>query len=107
MAEDGRDLQCGQVVDIVDHDGNWVARGLINPASRLRVRLYSFDSGVEVGEELWQQRIDQSVRRRQLSEPIGREGAERLVFSESDLLSGVIVDRYADCLSVQFTSGRS
>ena len=27
------------------------------------------------------------------------------MFSESDLLSGLIVDRYASCLGVQFTSG--
>lgn len=105
LAEDGRELRRGQVVDLMDHDGNWVARGLINPASRLRVRLYSFDSGVTLGDELWQQRIDQAIQRRQLAESIGPEGAERLVFSESDLLSGIIVDRYADCLGVQFTSG--
>jgi 23S rRNA (cytosine1962-C5)-methyltransferase len=35
----------------------------------------------------------------------GSEGAERLVFSESDLISGLIVDRYADCLGVQFAFG--
>ena len=105
LAEDGRDLQRGQVVDLVDHDGNWLARGLINPASRLRIRLYSFDSGVALGDELWRQRIDQAIGRRKLAEPIGPDGAERLLFSESDLLSGIIVDRYADCLGVQFTSG--
>jgi 23S rRNA (cytosine1962-C5)-methyltransferase len=105
LAEDGRDLQPGQVVDLIDHDGNWIARGLINPASRLRVRLYSFESGIGLGDELWQQRIDQAVQRRKLAEPIGSDGAERLIFSESDLLSGIIVDRYADCLGVQFTSG--
>jgi 23S rRNA (cytosine1962-C5)-methyltransferase len=105
LAEDGRELQRGQVVDLLDHDGNWVARGLINPESRLRVRLYSFDTSTQLGDELWQQRIDQAIKRRKLADPIGPAGAERLIFSESDLLSGLIVDRYADCLGVQFTSG--
>lgn len=105
LAEDGRELQRGQVVDLLDHDGNWVARGLINPESRLRVRLYSFDRSTQLGDELWQQRIDQAIQRRKLADPIGPAGAERLIFSESDLLSGLIVDRYADCLGVQFTSG--
>lgn len=104
MAEDGRDLPAGQVVDLLDHDGNWVARGLINPASRLRVRLYSFDSSIQLGDELWRQRIDQAIERRKLADPVAADGAERLIFSESDLLSGLIVDRYADCLGVQFTS---
>ncbi len=105
LAEDGRDLPCGQVVDLVDHDGNWVARGVINPHSRLRVRLYVFDQAVSIDDQLWADRIDAALRRRRLSCPLDAQGAERLVFSESDLLSGLIVDRYADCLSVQLTAG--
>jgi 23S rRNA (cytosine1962-C5)-methyltransferase len=105
LADDGRDLPCGQVVDLQDHDGNWLARGVVNPASRLRVRLYAFSESVSIGEELWRERIDAAVARRRLCESFDRDAAERLVFSESDLLSGLIVDRYADCLGVQFTFG--
>ncbi|NNE01225.1 MAG: class I SAM-dependent rRNA methyltransferase [Pirellulaceae bacterium] len=105
LADDGRKLSCGQVVDLLDHDGNWIARGLINPSSRLRIRLYGFDSGIELGEDLWRQRIDGAIERRRLTGPAIPTGAERLIFSESDLLSGLIVDRYADCLGVQFTAG--
>ncbi len=106
LAEDGRELECGQVVDLVDHDGNWVARGVVNPASRLRVRLYAFDSSIQVGEES----VACSGSTRQLIDGVcagaaRSDGAERLIFSESDLMSGLIVDRYADCLGVQFTSG--
>lgn len=105
MAEDGRDLACGQVVDIVDHDGGWVARGICNPGSRLRVRLYAYDAGTQIGPELWQSRINAAIARRRLNCPLQPDAAERLCFSESDLLSGLIIDRYADCLGVQFTSG--
>lgn len=105
LADGGEQHSPGQVVDLLDHDGNWVARGVLNPASRLRVRLYAFDSRLSIEAALWQQRIDQAIRRRRLFEAFQAHGAERLVFSESDLLSGLIVDRYADCLSVQFTSG--
>ena len=98
-------MACGQVIDLLDHDGNWIARGLINPASRLRVRLYSFDAALNLEEPLWRDRIDAAIGRRRLTQPADPEGAERLVFSESDLISGLIVDRYADCLGVQFTSG--
>ncbi len=105
MAEEGADLACGQVIDLLDHDGNWIGRGLINPASRLRVRLYSFDLELQINEQLWRDRIDGAIRRRRLTGPIEPAGAERLIFSESDLISGLIVDRYADCLGVQFTSG--
>lgn len=105
LAEDGRDLACGQVVDIVDHDGGWVARGVCNPASRLRVRLYAYDGETQIGPELWAARIDAAIARRRLNCPMQPDAAERLCFSESDLLSGLIIDRYADCLGVQFTSG--
>ena len=104
LADDGRELACGQVIDLLDHDGNWIARGVLNPASRLRVRLYSYDSNIAIDEALWRGRIDAAVRRRRLTEAFDEKSAERLVFSESDLLSGLIVDRYADCLGVQFTS---
>ncbi|QDT02933.1 Ribosomal RNA large subunit methyltransferase I [Rubripirellula lacrimiformis] len=105
LAEEGRDLACGQVVDLLDHDGNWVARGLCNPASRLRVRLYAYDQATQIDGDLWRSRLDAAIARRQLSSPAGPDEAERLCFSESDLLSGVIIDRYADCVGVQFTAG--
>ena len=81
MAEDGRELECGQVVDLVDHDGNWLARGVINPASRLRIRLYAFDASIELGETLWRQRIDAAIERRALAAATPADEAERLVFS--------------------------
>ncbi len=122
LAEDGRELPCGQVVDLLDHDGSWIARGVINPSSRLRIRLHVFEPTVAIDRDLWVQRIDAAIARRRLCPPpdalgstpsslaadgevASLDGAERLIFSESDLLSGLIVDRYADCLSVQFTSG--
>ena len=105
LAANGADLNCGQVVDLMDHDGNWVARGLVNPKSKLRVRLYGYESSLQIGPDLWRERIDAAVARRRLGQPFRPNGAERLIFSESDLLSGLIVDRYADCLGVQFTAG--
>ena len=105
LADTGDHLEAGQVIELLDHDGNWIARGVINPNSRLRVRLYSFDASIAVDDELWQKRLREAIDRRRLLEPFDPETAERLVFSESDLLSGLIVDRYANCLGVQFTSG--
>ncbi|SMP65713.1 23S rRNA (cytosine1962-C5)-methyltransferase [Neorhodopirellula lusitana] len=98
--------QFGQIAELLDHDGNWIGRGLYNPASRLRLRLYSFEADQAIDDALFARRVDESVARRRQStlRPNLAGGGERLVFSESDLLSGLIVDRYADCLSIQFTS---
>lgn len=92
------------VVELLDHDGNWVARGLINPSSRLRLRLYAFESNLEINDALFAQRVVAAIARRRLAGPIDPAAGERLVFSESDQISGLIVDRYANCLSVQFTA---
>jgi 23S rRNA (cytosine1962-C5)-methyltransferase len=102
---DGSELERGDVVDLVDIDGNFLGRGLVNPHSRLRVRLYTYDSNTDINAQLWRDRIDAAIHRRGLFKRAGAEEAERLIFSESDLISGLIVDRYADCLGVQFTAG--
>lgn len=92
-------------VELLDHDGNWIARGLHNPASRLRLRLYSYARDQKIDDSLFAQRIDEAVARRRLTPATNRlEAGERLIFSESDRISGLIVDRYANCLSIQFTA---
>ena len=96
---------CGDIIDLLDYDGNWIARGLINPASRLRIRLYAFSSEEQIDDAMWVERIEQAVARRRLTGAPNPQGGERLIFSESDRMSGLIVDRYADCLSVQITGG--
>lgn len=104
-------LRRGDVVDLVDVDGGFLGRGLINPDSKLRVRLYAFDPQQPLDDPFWRDRIDAAIARRRLIAGQSDGGsatdqqAERLIFSESDLLSGLIVDRYADTLSVQFTAG--
>lgn len=104
-------LRRGDVVDLVDVDGGFLGRGLINPDSKLRVRLYAFDPQQPLDDQFWRDRIDAAIARRRLiagHSDLGSatdQQAERLIFSESDLLSGLIVDRYADTLSVQFTAG--
>ena len=94
----------GDVVDLATHDGQFVARGLWNAASRLRVRLYAFDPAVRLDAALWQSRVEAAVSLRRelgLDDPAG---AARLVNSEGDGLSGLIVDRYGGYLAVQVTA---
>jgi 23S rRNA (cytosine1962-C5)-methyltransferase len=94
----------GAVVDLVAHNGKFVARGLYNAQSRIRVRLYSWDAGEAVNAEFWKSRIERAVehrRRMRYDEPAG---AARLIYSEADGLSGLVVDRYADYVVAQVTA---
>ncbi|MGI9176635.1 MAG: class I SAM-dependent rRNA methyltransferase [Pirellulales bacterium] len=94
----------GDVVDLATHDGNFVARGLWNSQSRLRVRLYAFDPAVKLDASLWRTRIAAAVALRTALGLDDPAGAARLVNSEGDDLSGLIVDRYGDHLAVQVTA---
>ncbi|NDC63212.1 MAG: class I SAM-dependent rRNA methyltransferase [Planctomycetia bacterium] len=94
----------GDVVDLATHDGNFVARGLWNSSSRLRVRLYAFDPATRLDADLWRSRLEAAVALRRSLGLDDRASAVRLVNSEGDDLSGLIVDRYGDFLAVQVTA---
>lgn len=94
----------GDVVDLATHDGTFVARGLWNSASKLRVRLYAFDAATKLDAALWRSRIESAAALRRWLGLDDRTGACRLVNSEGDDLSGLIVDRYGEWLSVQVTA---
>ncbi|MEN6452187.1 MAG: class I SAM-dependent rRNA methyltransferase [Thermoguttaceae bacterium] len=94
----------GDVVDLMSDKGKFIARGIYNSQSRIRVRLYTWDAADTLDESFWRRRLESAVSfRRQLGydDP---QGAARLVFSEGDGLSGLIVDRYANYLAVQVTA---
>jgi 23S rRNA (cytosine1962-C5)-methyltransferase len=94
----------GDVVDLISDKGRFIARGLFNSRSRLRVRLYTWDAGKPLDETFFRRRLEAAIAlRRQLGYQ-DIKGASRLVYSEADGLSGLIVDRYGEYLTVQATS---
>jgi len=95
----------GAEVDLVSHAGNWIARGLYNGRSKIRVRLYSWQPDQPLDRDFFRDRLAAAVRlRRDILNLDHAGGACRLVFSEGDGLSGLTVDRYDRWLAVQFTS---
>jgi 23S rRNA (cytosine1962-C5)-methyltransferase len=95
----------GDVVDLYSHAGNFVARGLYNSRSKIRVRLYSWSPDTLLDREFFRKRLDDALRlRSSVLNFAGPGQACRLVFSEGDGLSGLTVDRYDRWLSVQFTA---
>jgi len=94
----------GDVVDVVGADGSFVARGLYNGRSQIRVRCYT-RTPEALDDAFFARRIRDAVRLRtevlELGDPAG---ACRLVFSEGDGLSGLTVDRYGPYLTLQLTS---
>ncbi len=90
--------------EVIDAEGRWLARGVFHAEADLAVRLYTWDPSEEPGPELVARRIRDAIARREAILRICPEpetDAFRLVHSEADGLSGLIVDRYGDALSVQ------
>lgn len=95
----------GDVVDLASHVGNFVARGIYNSRSKIRVRLYSWSDSVPLDGAFFHGQLEKAVcLRRDVLRLSGPGGACRLVFSESDALSGLTVDQYDRWLVLQFTS---
>jgi 23S rRNA (cytosine1962-C5)-methyltransferase len=95
----------GDEVDVVSTAGTFIARGLFNSQSKITVRLYSWDEGVALDRVFFRARFERAIElRHHVLNLAGPDRGYRLIFSESDYLSGMVVDRYADWLAVQFTS---
>jgi 23S rRNA (cytosine1962-C5)-methyltransferase len=94
----------GAEVDLVSHTGNFVARGLYNSRSKIRVRLYTWSPDTPLDRRFFRDRLERALRLRGPILGLDRPGqACRLVYSEGDGLSGCTVDRYDRWLVVQFT----
>jgi 23S rRNA (cytosine1962-C5)-methyltransferase len=93
----------GDVVKVFAFDGEFLAYGYFNSNSRVAVRLLEWNENQIIDKNWYENRIKQAVASRQfiLSE---QTNTCRLVFSEADFLPGLIVDKYADFLSLQILS---
>jgi len=95
----------GAIVRVQSHQQEFIGWGLLNPNSNIRVRLYSWDESQAITDELLSDRLRAAieVRRQVYSLTDGGTGC-RLVFSETDQLSGLTIDWYDGFGLVQFTS---
>jgi 23S rRNA (cytosine1962-C5)-methyltransferase len=99
------DPPAGAVVRVLDARGDFIGWGHYSPGSRIRVRLLDRAEDAVIDETWWTARLAAAIgrRREHLLDP---HGACRLVFSEADLLPGLVVDRYGDhCVLQVHTPG--
>ncbi len=94
----------GDVVDLISDKDKFIARGIYNSRSRIRVRLYSWRSDEPIDDGFWRKKLEAASQLRRHLGYDDPQGAARVVFSEGDLLSGLVVDRFANYLVVQITA---
>lgn len=104
VAEVRDDPQPGDNVEIHAHDGAWLARASYSPYSRIRARIWTWQSEEVLDEALIVRRLDQAIQARSKLAEEPELDAYREVHAESDRLPGLIVDRYGPFRVLQFLS---
>ncbi|WP_345953875.1 class I SAM-dependent rRNA methyltransferase [Mucilaginibacter sp. PAMB04168] len=96
----------GDVVKLIDAQGRFMAYGFYNDQSRVALRLLEWDENTPIDENWFRRKVAIAVESRNYVLQSGKTDTCRLIFSEADYLPGLIVDKYADYLSLQIlTSG--
>ena len=89
----------GVLGELYDYEGNFLARGTYSPKSRIAFRVLTYQKE-EIDKHFFIKRIEEALKlRRDIP-----SDAYRVAFSESDLLSGLIIDKYAEGVVIQVRS---
>ncbi len=94
-------LETGAPVRVVAPDGRFLAHGYFNGYSQIAVRAWGWDADEPFDDAFFRRRIERALALREHVLAGADTDAYRLVFAESDLLPGLVVDRYADHLCLQ------
>lgn len=99
LAMSPKEFDPGALVELRDRKDNFLGIGYINPHSLIAVRILTRQRET-IDPGFFKRRIINALeyRKRLLKDM----NAFRAVYSEGDFLPGLIVDKYDDCLSVQF-----
>ena len=94
------DFTPGDVAEVHNFRGGYIGRGFYNPNSVISLRMLTTKDEV-CDREFFKKRIQDAWNyRRALCDP----GSCRLIYSESDFLPGLVVDKFGDYLCVQILS---
>jgi 23S rRNA (cytosine1962-C5)-methyltransferase len=94
----------GDLVRVVDRDGQHLGYALWNGRSQISLRFLSRGADPP-GPEFWARRIEEAASLRTSLLGLDKEtNAYRAIHAEGDGLTGLVVDRFADVLSVEVFS---
>jgi len=100
IAELRGDAHTGDLVEVSDTRGEFIARAFFNSASHIPARVLTYDASEKINRAFFETRLLQAVARR--TNVLGRTNARRVVHAEADQLPGLIVDQFAETLVAQF-----
>ena len=100
VLDDG--FKAGDLVKVYSNKEEFLGVGYLNPRSQIAVRMLTFQDE-EIDAPFFIRRMEAAKKLREDFLP-PKTNAFRLIHSEGDFLPGLIVDRYADYLVVQFST---
>src|SRR5581483_4144342 len=92
----------GDTVEVYDAAGQWLARAAYNSRSQISARVWTFEQNEWIDRAFFHRRIERAANFRRFLFGDSQTISCRLVNAESDDLPGIVIDRYADFLVVQF-----
>jgi 23S rRNA (cytosine1962-C5)-methyltransferase len=95
-------LSSGMIVHLFDERDDFLAQGYFNSYSQMAVRLWSWEENEKIDLDFFVRRVQSAYDLRKNYLESKQTDSYRLINSENDLLPGLIVDKYADYLCVQF-----
>ena len=105
VAKPGQRPKPGSIVDVIGVDGDLIGRGFYNGHSRIALRMLDSDPNAVIDADWFARKIGAAVSlRRDLLKLDEVSDAWRVFHSEGDGISGLVVDRYADLLVLEFFS---
>ncbi len=98
-------LPGGTIVEIEDRSGQWVGRGFYNGHSRIALRVLTSNKDEAIDADFFQRQLRLAISLRKDVLQLDRvSNAYRLVHSEADGLSGLVVDKFGSTIVLEFFS---
>lgn len=88
----------GDIVLVHDFDGYPLGQGFINQNSKIRIRMMSRRTDVEINREFLKKRVKDAWEYRKKTVDTG---SCRIIFGEADFLPGFVADKFSDVLVIQ------
>jgi len=94
----------GEIVTVVDHKNDFLARGYWNSKSQIQVRILTWQEDEQIDDAWWTKMLKRAVdlRPEHVYALANNEAlAYRVVNAENDFIPGLVIDRYGDWYVLQ------
>ncbi|MEM6821830.1 MAG: class I SAM-dependent methyltransferase, partial [Verrucomicrobiota bacterium] len=103
IREQNREGLCGEYAVIYDRNNRFLAIGLYDPSSPIRIRILHSGKPQQLDEAWWNQRLSETVQRRTQVYDEATNGI-RWIYGENDGWPGLVLDEYAKHLVIKIYS---